>query len=175
MRELKGTYLLIAVLILLVGCHQKTEPDNQFRKTDRDKSLVKVNRYLVKSEKEDIENYINRHQWIMEETGTGLRYMIYETGNGITAQKGQVVELNYSVKLITGDEVYSSKETGPLIFEIGHGGVESGLEEALLYLKQGDKAKLVIPSHLAYGLPGDENKIPPRSTLIYDIELVNLK
>ena len=163
------------LLVTLIGCNQKKESNNQLNKADTDNSLVKVNKYLVKSEKEDIDNYIRRHQWKMEETGTGLKYMVYEQGKGQVAEKGQIVELNYSIQLITGDEVYSSRENGPLIFEIGHGGVASGLEEALLYLKQGDKAKLVIPSHLAYGLLGDEDKIPPRSTLIFDIELVKLK
>jgi FKBP-type peptidyl-prolyl cis-trans isomerase len=83
--------------------------------------------------------------------------------------------MEYNVKLLTGDMIYSSKELGSKTFEIGHGGVESGLEEALLYLKLGDKAKLIIPSHLAFGLLGDQNKVPPRSTLVYDIEIVNLK
>jgi FKBP-type peptidyl-prolyl cis-trans isomerase len=62
-----------------------------------------------------------------------------------------------------------------MIFQIGHGGVETGLEEAILLMKVGDRAKLVIPSHLAHGFFGDDERIPPRATLIYDIKIVNLK
>jgi len=58
---------------------------------------------------------------------------------------------------------------------VGHGGVESGLEEAVLLLHAGDKARIIIPSHLAYGLVGDDDKIPARATLIYEIELIELK
>jgi len=83
--------------------------------------------------------------------------------------------LNYKTWLINGNLIYSSDELGQKIFKIGKGGVESGLEEAILMMHVGDKARLVIPSHLAFGLLGDNNKIPPRSTVVYDIELVTLK
>ena len=53
--------------------------------------------------------------------------------------------------------------------------VESGLHEAIQYLKVGDKAKVIIPSHLAHGIAGDFEKIPPRSTIIYDIHLIAVK
>jgi len=53
--------------------------------------------------------------------------------------------------------------------------VISGLEEGILYLSEGDKAKIIIPSHLGYGLLGDLDKnIPPKATLIYDIELKSI-
>jgi len=48
------------------------------------------------------------------------------------------------------------------------------LEEGLLLLHQGDKAKFIIPSHLAYGLLGDQKQIPPGATLVYDVELIQL-
>jgi FKBP-type peptidyl-prolyl cis-trans isomerase len=111
----------------------------------------------------------------MKETGTGLRYMIYRDGSGLKAEKGKVAILNYKLWLITGDLVYSSETNGPKSFLIGKGGVESGLEEGILLMKVGDKAKMILPSHLAHGLLGDEKKIPPRTAIVYDIELVELK
>lgn len=159
--------------LLLSACDQGIENKSD-EKESTNESLVKTNRYLLKSENNDIENYIRRHQWEMKETGSGLRIMIYKDGSGSTAEKGQMVEINYELLLITGDVVYSSQESGPMIFRIGYGGVESGLEEAILLMKKGDKAKLVIPSHLAHGFLGDDKKIPPRSTVIYDIEIINL-
>lgn len=157
------------------SCNNEIQDKENNSQKSSTESLVKANRYLVKNENEEIENYINRHQWKMSETGSGLRYMIYEHGTGETAKKGQVVQLDYELSLITGDVVSSSKENGPMVFQIGHGGVESGLEEALLLMKNGDQAKLVIPSHLAHGFLGNSDKIPPRATLIYDIKVVNLK
>ena len=62
-----------------------------------------------------------------------------------------------------------------MVFTVGKGEVISGLEEGILLLHIGDKAKFIIPSHLAYGLLGDDNEIPTKATLIYDIEVVQKK
>jgi len=138
-------------------------------------SFVKVNKKLVKTEDEQINDLINRYGWKMNQTGTGLRYMIYKKGSGQKAERMKTAKINYSVSLITGDVCYSSKEEGPKDLLIGKSGEISGLEEGILLLRVGDKAKLIIPSHLAYGLLGDENKIPKRATLVYDIELLEIK
>ncbi|MEJ2595571.1 MAG: FKBP-type peptidyl-prolyl cis-trans isomerase [bacterium] len=142
---------------------------------DPGRSLEKVNRYLVKSEREDIENYIRRHGWEMQETGSGLRYMIYEKGRGSAAKRGRIAILDYKLWLINGDLVYSSDTEGQKVFEIGKGGVESGLEEGILLMHAGDRARFILPAHLAYGLLGDDRKIPPRTAIVYDITLTELK
>jgi len=149
--------------------HKKVESHSS-----AEESLIKVNKYLVKNEDEEIDNYVRRHGWRMTKTGSGLRYEIYKNGSGPMAQEGQLIEMEYVVRLITGDIVYSSKGKGRKSFVVGHGGVEAGLEEAVLYLRKGDKAHIILPSHLAFGLLGDQKRIPSRSTLIYDIEIVNL-
>ena len=140
-----------------------------------DTTLVKVNQKLVKTEEEQITNFIERYQWKMEKTGTGLRYMIYNKGTGAKAEKGKTAKINFTVRLITGDVCYSSKESGEKELLIGKSGEISGLEEGLLLLHVGDKARFIIPSHLAFGLLGDENKIPKRATLVYDVELTEIK
>jgi FKBP-type peptidyl-prolyl cis-trans isomerase len=90
------------------------------------------------------------------------------------AETGKIAVLRYSVWLITGDEIYNSDRDGLKEFMIGRGGVESGLGEGILLLRVGDRAKFIIPSHLGFGLLGDQDKVPPKSTLIYDLELVSL-
>jgi FKBP-type peptidyl-prolyl cis-trans isomerase len=82
--------------------------------------------------------------------------------------------LNYTLTLLTGDTVYTSRNDGPLLFEVGKGQVITGLEEAILLLRVGDRAKIIIPSHLAFGLIGDQNKINHKASLVYDVELVSL-
>jgi FKBP-type peptidyl-prolyl cis-trans isomerase FkpA len=139
------------------------------------KPLENVNKKLVKTEKEDIDDFIARYGWKMNSTGTGLRYLIYKEGNGINAEIGKVAKVNFEVRLITGDVCYSSKDEGPKEMLLGKSGEISGLEEGLLLMKVGDKAKFIIPSHLAFGLLGDENKIPKRATLVYDVELLEIK
>ncbi len=139
------------------------------------KPLEDVNKKLVESEDEQINDFIARYGWKMNSTGTGLRYLIYKHGNGASTERGKVAKMNFEVRLITGDLCYSSKGDGPKEMLLGKSGEISGLEEALLLMKVGDKAKFIIPSHLAFGLLGDENKIPKRATLVYDIELLEIK
>lgn len=173
----KFIHIFFALLVLgiLFSCSNTTEKQEENTYGARKESLEKANRYLVRTELEDIENYIRRHGWNMQETGTGLRYEIYKEGDGEAAEKGRIAVLKYQTWLITGKQVYSSDSTGFKEFKIGKGGVESGLEEAVLLMNRGDKMRLIIPSHLAFGLLGDNNKIPPRSTVVYDIELITLK
>jgi FKBP-type peptidyl-prolyl cis-trans isomerase len=136
--------------------------------------LVKANQHMVRTEDEQIRDYIARYGWNMKETPTGLRYIIYHHGTGRVAAKGMLARINYRVSLINGTPCYSSKETGPKEFVIGQGKVENGIEEGILLLREGDRAKFILPSHLAFGLVGDQRKIPERATLVYDIELISV-
>jgi FKBP-type peptidyl-prolyl cis-trans isomerase len=61
-----------------------------------------------------------------------------------------------------------------MVFEVGKGGIENGLEEAILQLHLGDQAVIILPSHLAFGLLGDQKKIPQRATVIYEIDFIKL-
>jgi len=68
---------------------------------------------------------------------------------------------------------FDSISTGLKKFIIGKGQAENGLEEALLMMKYGDKARLILPPHLAFGLLGDDKKIPRRAIIVYEIEVVD--
>ncbi|MCX6251754.1 MAG: FKBP-type peptidyl-prolyl cis-trans isomerase [Bacteroidetes bacterium] len=138
-------------------------------------SIINYNKKIVRTEDQQIEDFIARYQWKMNKTTTGLRYMIYKKGDGPQAKKGMIATLDYSIRLLSGDLINSSAGKAPLVFKIGHGGVESGLEEGILFLHKGDHVKFIVPSHLAFGLMGDQDKIPPGATLVYNVELINLK
>lgn len=169
-------FLTLACFALLISCQSNQDSDQkQVDEKQLEEPLLKANKQAVITENEQIDNFIQRHKWDMKETGSGLRYAIYKKGTGKQAKTGQIAVIAYSVELISGEEIYSSEKDGPKEFLIGKGGVESGLEEGILLLHVGDRAKFVIPSHLGYGLLGDQNKVPPKSTLIYDIELLELK
>lgn len=183
LQSLKYQKLLIVIFLVTTGllvysCDTKSDNNRKVTSIDdklKKESLEKVNRYLVNTETIEIDNYIRRHKLDVVKTGSGVRYQIIHPGNGEKTKDGQVVTLKYIVKLITGDIVYSSDKQGPLTFQIGHGGVESGLEEAILNMRNGDEAIIIIPSHLAHGLNGDGNSIPGRSTVIYELKITNLK
>ena len=111
----------------------------------------------------------------MKMTETGLWYMIYKEGIGEKVKAGAEVSIDYNVWLIDGTLCYSSDSLGIKQFIVGQGGVEAGLEEGMLMLKQGSKARFVMPPHLAHGLIGDENRIPARAIIIYDLEVLNIE
>lgn len=135
--------------------------------------LLQTNKRVSESEKRDIDNFVKRKKWPMTETGTGLRYSIYHEGGGPQVQSGDLVMVNFEITLLNGELCYSSEETGAEEFVVDHDHVESGLHEAIKYLHVGDKAKIIIPSHLAFGLTGDSDKIPPLSPIVYDLEVLD--
>ena len=111
-----------------------------------------------------------------EKTNSGLRYKIIQKGNGIQAQKGKTVSVHYEGALVNGQVFDSSyKRKQPIDFVLGIGQVIPGWDEGISLLKVGDKARFVIPSHLAYGSTGAGGVIPPNATLIFDVELMNVK
>lgn len=164
-------FFISTVMVHACGGEQAQAPTQK----QVNKDMETVNRQLAIEERAQIDGFIERRGWTMLETGTGLRYMIYENGDGALAKNGQRAEVNYRVSLINGTEIYSSDENGSKEFTIGHDYVESGLHEGILLMKPGDKAIFILPSHLAHGLTGDNDKIPPRSSVVYDIELLALK
>ena len=166
-------YLILLLLLALFACGEKTpKQQNPVSKSEMKNSMETANRYLLNEEEEDIANYIKRHGLEMTTTGTGLRYQIIKQGSEKRIEKGEKVILDYKLHSIAGDLIYSSDDEGVKSFVVGEGSVESGLEEAMTYLHRGDVAKLILPFHLAYGLHGDDNRIPEYATLVYTIKII---
>ena len=162
------------LLFSAFSCEEKPQPQpSPISKNEMKNSMETANRYLLNEEEEDIANYIKRHGLEMTSTGTGLRYQILKQGSEKRIEKGEKVTLEYELGSIAGDLFYSSEEDGVKSFVVGEGGVESGLDEAMTYLHWGDQAKLIIPFHLAYGLHGDDNRIPEYATLVYTIKVID--
>ncbi|CAM1364599.1 Peptidyl-prolyl cis-trans isomerase [Tenacibaculum sediminilitoris] len=111
-----------------------------------------------------------------DETPSGLRYKVLQNGDGKQATKGAMVSVHYKGQLLDGTVFDSSyKRKQPIDFAVGVGQVISGWDEGIQLLKVGDKARFVIPSNLAYGTQGAGGVIPPDATLIFDVELMNVK
>ena len=111
-----------------------------------------------------------------DQTQSGLRYKIIQNGDGKQATKGAMVSVHYKGQLLDGTVFDSSyKRKQPIDFALGVGQVIAGWDEGIQLLKVGDKARFVIPSNLAYGERGAGGVIPPDATLIFDVELMNVK
>lgn len=105
-------------------------------------------------------------------TASGLQITTIKEGTGTMPKPTDTVSVHYRGTLIDGTEFDSSYKRGePAEFEVG--GVIKGWTEALQLMKEGGKAKLVIPSELAYGERGNRS-IPPNSTLVFEVELLKI-
>lgn len=169
-------YLLFVFCFPACGdAHKKTAKQPDIYGKDFQNKLVEANKMYVKRESDEIDQYIAHRGWQMITTGTGLRYMITKKGEGELAKLNQRAKVNYKISLLDGTLCYSSDSLGPKEFLIGKDNVESGLHEGIQYLHLGDKAIIILPSHLAHGLIGDESKIPPHASVLYELDLLSLK
>ena len=111
-----------------------------------------------------------------EKTESGLRYQYIQRGDGKQAEAGKTVSVHYEGSLENGkvfDSSYARKK--PIEFKLGIGQVIEGWDEGIALLQVGDKARFVIPSDLGYGPSGAGGVIPPNATLIFDVELMDVK
>ena len=109
-------------------------------------------------------------------TPSGLKYTDIVEGTGPSPRAGQTVVVHYTGTLENGKKFDSSRDSGqPAEFKIGVGRVIKGWDEGLMTMKVGGRRKLVIPPAIGYGALGKPPTIPGNSTLIFDVELLDLK
>ncbi|NQZ75865.1 MAG: FKBP-type peptidyl-prolyl cis-trans isomerase [Ekhidna sp.] len=142
---------------------------------------------------EILDKYLSDNGITAEKTESGLRYVIKDQGNGTLPQNGDTVLVDYLGKVLDGAYFDTSneelaKENGlfneqrkiqigynPFQVILGRGGVIKGWEEGLLFVPEGGKATLYIPSTLGYGSRGSGPIIKPNSILEFDVEVVEIK
>jgi peptidyl-prolyl cis-trans isomerase A (cyclophilin A) len=109
-------------------------------------------------------------------TASGLMYIIEKEGTGKQATAGSTVKVHYTGKLTNGNKFDSSLDRGePIEFPLGQGRVIRGWDEGIALFKEGGKGTLIIPSDLGYGERGYPPVIPAKATLIFEIELIEVK
>lgn len=112
---------------------------------------------------------------LFKETPSGLKYAIVVEGEGVNADSGKVVTVNYSGFLQDGTKFDSSVERDePFSLVLGMKQVIPGWEEGLKFMKKGSKVRLIVPPQLGYG-GAEVGKIPANSTLIFDVEMIDLQ
>jgi FKBP-type peptidyl-prolyl cis-trans isomerase FkpA len=167
--------LFIPALFLFVACgneESKRPPPKNY--TARE--LLEANKSDARREADVIDAYIRQHHWNMERLGTGLRYeFLFHSPSGDTVKTGNDVQVNYKIYLLDGTLCYSSAKDGIKTFRVGEDHVESGIHEAVRLMKAGDSLRCVLPSNRAHGLLGDGDKIPPRSPVMYEIKVVDVR
>jgi FKBP-type peptidyl-prolyl cis-trans isomerase len=111
------------------------------------------------------------------ESPSGLRFLVRDHGTGAeTPRPGDIVSARYTGRLLDGEVFDSSDRNGGIFtFQVGAGRVIKGWDEAFLGMKKGEKRTLIVPWWLAYGEAGSPPVIPPRATLVFDVELVDFQ
>jgi len=167
---------IVPSLLFLLSCGNEQKPARKKEVVIPKDSMINRNKEWAIQERAVIDDYVKRKQWNVTTTGTGLKYIIYHHGDTLqpTAKEGQIVTVDYEIYLLENDSLCYASEGIPESFKVAMDNVESGLHEAMTYLRVGDRAKIILPSYLAFGLIGDMDKVPPQSPLVYDIQLLKI-
>ena len=112
----------------------------------------------------------------MTRTPSGLRYQDVTVGQGKEAKAGRAVKVHYTGWLPNGEKFDSSRDRNePFGFDLGAGQVIAGWDEGVAGMRVGGRRKLVIPPNLAYGTAGSPPDIPAGATLVFDVELLDVR
>jgi FKBP-type peptidyl-prolyl cis-trans isomerase len=170
--------LVLWTSLVLAGCQcgstqERREPQDAREVQERQ---IQQQREFLEKERESIETYIKDRELEMQRTGTGLYYLVVkDSAFGEPATSGDVVRIDFTISLLNGQEIYSSRESGPRTLRVDKEEAEIGLHEALKQLGVGDEGLFILPSHLAFGVGGDQNKVPPVTALAYEIKMLQLE
>jgi len=166
-----GVIVFLVFLLSFLSCRS----DNGTQKTavkPGKNEMADLNRYLIQKDREVIENYIERKNLTMTESPTGLWYSVDKEGRGEYLKDNDRIYLEYECSLLDGTLCYSSAELGPKEIVLGKTDLEQGMNEGLRLLKVGAEAIFIMPPFLAFGLVGDGKKIPPRTTIVYSVRIL---
>jgi FKBP-type peptidyl-prolyl cis-trans isomerase len=169
---LVGLGLLTLALVVRSGLFARKDPGRPINSTMR---LAMENSGRAELSTEDA--------WLVEKQFTskhrqpsGLMYVPRRAGEGPTPKIGQEIVVDYQGRLLDGTVFDSSYDKGvPLTFRVGLGQVIQGWDESFLNMRKGEKRTLIIPYWLAYGVNGRPPTIPPRATLVFEVELLDIR
>ena len=170
---MKYTWIFTFSLVLLACTDEK--PKEIQRNWNMNES-TKLNKDLAVEQEIDIDLYLAQHEsWQVDTTGSGLRIVWFKRTDGSLPKANQQAKVHYKIALLDGTQVYETEKDEYDIFRVDNAEMESGIHEGIKLMRVGEKAKLVFPSHLAHGLVGDMDKIPPLSPLVVDVELIGIE
>lgn len=179
-RKVNILLLIVFVSFVVASCkNENTDPEQSALpysvvKKLHQQELLDWNKGLVSIDYSVIQKYIERRKWSMQVTESGLYYQVYSQTDDIIAEDGLIALFSFKTSLLDGTLVYSSEEFGNRELHLGHNQEELGLNEGIMMMKKGEKARFIMPPHLAFGVPGDGFRVPYYSVLVYEIELLDL-
>ena len=150
----------------------KTKADIEKNQKEQEAQMAKV----AEMEKPMLDKYLIDNKITVAPTASGLYYIELKKGKGANAKAGDMVTMQYKGTTLDGKEFDSSYgRPEPFKFILGQGQVIPGWDEAIQLMAKGGKAKLILPSAIAYGARGAGGAIPPFASLVFEVELVDFE
>jgi FKBP-type peptidyl-prolyl cis-trans isomerase FkpA len=165
-------FLFLYFILIFVSCGgDKKVEKPKITKRVIDSMVENLEIKFNKMEDDRIRDYISRHE-PMVKTKMGFWYVVNEKNEkGREIKDGNLVKYKRDISLCNSDALYNDVN----ILKIGQGNEISGMHQALKLLRNGEKATFIFPSFLAHGLLGDLEKVPPKSELVYKVEIIDVK
>ncbi|HPQ08637.1 MAG TPA: FKBP-type peptidyl-prolyl cis-trans isomerase [Bacteroidia bacterium] len=160
-----GEYLNIYMKLVDIKTRKELE-ENQRK---QEEELAK----LKEEELKKLDDYILKNKITVKPTNSGLYYIELKKGSGEKITPNSVVKVHYRGELTDGTLFDTSEGKDPIEFTVGTGEVIPGWDEALQMMQKGTKAKIIVPSSLAYGKQ-QAGPIPPYSTLVFTLEVISV-
>lgn len=168
----------IAYDVKIVAVKSKTEVEAEQKKMQAEVEAQSAQQKEIDDKK--LQEYFAQNKLSPNKTASGVYYIVSKDGSGATAQPGQMVTVNYTGKTLDGKAFDSNtdpqfKHVQPFAFTAGAHEVIPGWDEGIMLLKKGSKARLFIPSPLAYGPQSPGPDIQPNSILMFDVEITDIR
>jgi len=165
-----GEHLEIFVKVVDIKTKKELEEKRRIAQSEMEKDMKE----RQMNEQPLLVKYLSDNKLNPKPTKSGLIFIEEVKGSGKEVKAGDRAMCHYVGTFIDGTELDNSYKRGqPLPIEVGQGQVIPGWEEALLMMKKGGKAKLIIPSNLAWGAEGYQG-VPPYSTVVFTVEVVDI-
>jgi FKBP-type peptidyl-prolyl cis-trans isomerase len=175
MNFIKIPALILIVTTMVSSCRPPLQEHAEKHETTVQRSLIATNQYMRERHRDHMKAFSLRAGWDMTETSTGLWFEILEKGTGPAVEKDKLVVYTYETRLLNGTVCYAAGTENPVKIISGKGNIGAGLEEGLRYMREGGKARFLIPPHLAHGNFGDGQCIPGSSVLLITAEVLEVK
>ena len=142
-------------------------------KEESESPYMEGNRNIMRRENEEMQMFIRRYGWEMERTPTGLYVQVLEPGVGKPFAEGDRVAMRCRTFLLTGEQIYRDDSDSLRVFTVDRSEEIGALHEAAKLLSPGAKARLVVPSHLGYGVSGDGDRIAGLQPFMMEITVMD--
>lgn len=164
-----GVFLCLPLLFL--SCLSRNDvPPTPEKVSDKKELFEHMNQLSVAHIEMQIEGYMRREGLTgLISDGRGMHYKVWGAPQGALPKEGVRLGVVYSAELLDGTLCESTDTEHPLDIILGRRQQSVGLEELLLHMAPGQQAIAIVPPHLAYGVVGKGQTIPPNATLVYKI------